>query len=184
MDQENQPLDPISDDGIPSNQNNFKNDSRSLGYTVTRTMKAVDGLTVIICPNGENSKSFTTNPVGLAQGIKSSLFGSLVDPEIRVNRRANVVAFELKDVDKNKIEALLLISKVGKWNVECYQPRKKSSAKRTCGVIRGVALSAELEELKEMIMVDNQYKILGLNRLPTFKSGKKTDSTAIYLSFI
>ena len=170
-------------DSIPSNQNILMNRGRSLGFTVTKTMKAIDGLTVIISPTGENSKSFTTNPVGLAQGLRNSPFESLVNPEIRVNRRANVVAFELKDADKNKIEALLQISKVGKWSVECYQPKNKRHPNRTCGVIRGVALSTELDELKEMMIMDNQCKILSVSRLPTFRSGSRANSLAIRIDF-
>jgi hypothetical protein len=136
--------------------------------------------TVIIKPIGNNSNSFLRDPVGLATGFKNSAFAKL-DMETRINNRRNIVAVELKERNDDVITELLKTTKIGKWDVQCYQP---GSDKIGCsGVIGPIDKFAEIEEIKEIMETENGYKITGISRLNKFSRGNKEPSTAIKVDF-
>ena len=163
----------IIDDGAS------RNSSKRLGYTETKTMRANNELTIIISPSGENSKSFTTDPVGLAQGLRNSPFHKINKKDLRVNRRANIVAVELYTGDENEIESLLEVTNIGKWMVNCYLPRSRTTDS-IYGVVKGIDQTVGMEELKELTQDDN---IKNMMRLPSYRNGVKQESTAIRIQF-
>ena len=76
-------------------------------------MRSNNDNVVVIRPSGDNAKSFTTNPVGLAEGIQKSPISVMEPAEIRVNPRANVIAVEFGVGKSEQIQTLLRVTSIG-----------------------------------------------------------------------
>ena len=148
----------------------------SLGFNLTKTMMSNNKKVIVIKPEGTNSKTFTSDPAGLAIAIKNSLFGNVKREEIRVNTRRNLIAIERNAWNEAEIENLLVNKKIGKWDVTWYRPGIHSNS---WGVIKGIDLAVDVTSLTELAESDDGRKILKFERLPMFVNGKKEDSRAL-----
>ena len=63
--------------------------------------------------------------IGIARGIQSIIEEQNKLKDVRINRRRNIVAIELKVTDENMMQMLLHSRKFGKWEVKCFQPNRK-----------------------------------------------------------
>ncbi|KAF2346244.1 Endonuclease/exonuclease/phosphatase [Trinorchestia longiramus] len=81
-----------------------------------------DSKGILVRPIGMEAHTFTSDPVALAQGIGESPFKVIQKSHIRVNKRGNLVAFELEEATIGKLASLLAVKRLGKWTVNCSQP--------------------------------------------------------------
>ena len=135
---------------------------------------------ILIKPTGENAKKLINNPVAIVKALKESSFSRFNDKQVRINKRKELIAIDMKS-SLEKIPELLRTDKIGNWPVYCYQP--KSDVYRY-GVIYPVDRNADLNELLEMIEIPNsEIKALNLTRLKKKVDNTWVDSETIKITF-
>lgn len=122
----------------------------------------------------------TLDPVGIALSFNKQLPQEEIK-DIRINRRRNVVAVEVKSPTPELMDKLKNISKIGKCTVKGHKPSEEVLGTHCSGVISPIGLDADLNELGSMMT--SPAKILKLSRLPKFSNGRKEDSVAIKIDF-
>ena len=104
--------------------------------------------------------------------------------DVRINRRRNVVAVELKQTgDRDStMRTLLEITRLGDFTVKAHKPAGLSTIGiHKSGVISPVGFDVNMDDLKTMLISPN--KIIQCTRLFKFSTGSKQPSTAIKLDF-
>ncbi|KAF2356554.1 Zinc finger CCHC-type [Trinorchestia longiramus] len=144
-------------------------------------MQSEDSKVILVHPIGMEARTFTTNPVALAQGIGESLFKVIQKSHIRVNKRDNLVAFELEEatIGNGKLTSLLAVKRLGKWTVNYSQP---VSQMQSWGVIMGIHPSVNVEDIKTSADCGSS-ELLSVARLPRYSGGIKEESSAVKLGF-
>ncbi|KAF2355696.1 hypothetical protein FHG87_013551 [Trinorchestia longiramus] len=151
----------------------------NLGFNITKTMRSEDSKVILVRPIGMEAHTFTSDPVALAQGIGESSFKVIQKTHIRVNKRGNLVAFELEEATIGKLTSLLPVKRLGKWTVNCSQP---VSQMQSWGVIKGIHQSVNVEHIKASADCGSS-ELLSVARLPWYSGGKKEESSAVKLGF-
>ncbi|KAF2349005.1 hypothetical protein FHG87_020237 [Trinorchestia longiramus] len=123
--------------------------------------------------------TFTSDTVALAQGIGESPFKVIQKSHIRVNKRGNLVAFELEEATIGKLTSLLAVKRLGKWTVNCSQP---VSQMQSWEVIKGIHPSVNVEDIKASADCGSS-ELLSVTRLPRYSGGIKEESSAVKLGF-
>ncbi|KAF2363930.1 Zinc finger CCHC-type [Trinorchestia longiramus] len=151
----------------------------NLGFNITKTMQSKGSNMILVRPIGMEAHTFTSDPVALAQGNGESPFKVIQKSHIRVNKRGNLVAFELEEAAIGKLTSLLAVKKLGKWTVNCSQP---VSQMQSWGVIKGIHPSVNVEAI--MASADcGSSELLSVTRLPRYSGGIKEESSAVKLGF-
>lgn len=127
-----------------------------------------------------NDNILTQDPVSIALSFNSQ-FPQEEIKDIRINRRRNVVAVEVKNPTVELMNKLRGISKIGKYTVNGHAPSEEILGIHCSGVISPIALDANLDELRPIM--SSLANILKLTRLSKFSNGRKEDSTAIKIDF-
>ncbi|KAF2343366.1 Zinc finger CCHC-type [Trinorchestia longiramus] len=174
-------------DASTSAQSNSRREKRekgrvpkpNLGFNITKTMRSEDSKVILVRPIGMEAHTFTSDPVALAQGIGESPFIVIQKTHIRVNKRGNLVAFELEEATIGKLTSLLAVKRLGKWTVNCSQP---VSQMQSWGVIKGIHQSVNVEEIKASADCGSS-ELLSVARLPRYSGGIKEESSAVKLGF-
>ncbi|KAF2349795.1 hypothetical protein FHG87_019450 [Trinorchestia longiramus] len=151
----------------------------NLGFNVTKTMGSEDSKVILVRPIGMEARTFTTDPVALAKGIGESPFKIIQKSHIRVNKRGNLVAFELEEATIGKLKSLLAVKRLGQWTVNCSQP---VSEMQSWGVIKGIHQSVNVEDIKASADCGSS-ELLSVARLPRYSGGIKEESSAVKLGF-
>ncbi|KAF2344436.1 Zinc finger CCHC-type [Trinorchestia longiramus] len=151
----------------------------NLGFNITKTMRSEDSKVILVRPIGMEAHTFTSDPVALAQGIGEYPFKVIQKTHIRVNKRGNLVAFELDEATIGKLSSLLAVKRLGKWTVNCSQP---VSQMQSWGVIKGINQSVKVEDIKASADCGNS-ELLSVARLPRYSGGIKEESSAVKLGF-
>ncbi|KAF2354116.1 hypothetical protein FHG87_015130 [Trinorchestia longiramus] len=151
----------------------------NLGFNITKTMRSEDSKVILVRPIGMEAHTFTSDPVALAQGIGESPFKVIQKTHIRVNKRGNLVAFELDKATIGKLTSLLAVKRLGKWTVNCSQP---VSQMQSWGVIKGIHQSVNVEDIKASADCGSS-ELLSVARLPRYSGGIKEESSVVKLGF-
>ncbi|KAF2347025.1 Zinc finger CCHC-type [Trinorchestia longiramus] len=152
----------------------------NLGFNITKTMRSEDSKVILVRPIGMEAHTFTSDPVALARGIGESPFEVIQKTHIRVNKRGNLVAFELDEATIGKLTSLLAVKRLGKWTVNCSQP---VSQMQSWGVIKGIHQSVNVEDIKASADCGSS-ELLSVARLPRYSGGIKEESSAVKLGFV
>ncbi|KAF2345424.1 hypothetical protein FHG87_023820, partial [Trinorchestia longiramus] len=151
----------------------------NLGFNITKTMRSEDSKVILEPQIGMEAHTFTSDPVALAQGIGESPFKVIQKSQIRVNKRGNLVAYELEEVTIGKLTSLLAVKRLGKWTVNCSQP---VSQMQSWGVIKGIHPSVNVEDIKTSADCGSS-ELLSVTRLLRYSGGIKEESSAVKLGF-
>lgn len=148
---------------------------------INATLGSMGKGTVILIKPVVDSNDFTKNPFFITKSIKSSPFKSLDIKDVRVNHKRQIIAIEAKSpLSVNQVEILTKVETLGNTAVRCYVPRSDATC---CGVIYPVALSVDLDELKNEATVSNNIKIQSITRLKKKINNKWEDSLSIKVLF-
>jgi len=143
------------------------------------------GNSIIITPVGENAQSFCYSPIAIARGLKQDPFNKITPKEVRINKRRNLIAIEVYDSDKPKIEILKLleVTKLGKFDVTCRRPLNEVVCS---GVIGPVEADISVKEIQEALKCYSTA-ILKVTRLNRFNKSKhinrKEPSLSVKIDF-
>lgn len=158
------------------NPNNLQN----LKFPTNATLQSSGrGFTILIKPQGPNAISFLKDPIGLAQGIKNSLFGAVKDLEVRPNPRRQLIALQSPSFTDENIANYLDVSMIGKWAVRCYQP---GSDVRVHGVIGPVDPNVDVRDVVELASAGD-FVISDIVRLTRFRNGNREPSATLKVTF-
>ena len=135
--------------GNENNQSLPKRGKTNGTFPINKTLISNQQRTIVIKPIGEQSNKLLTDPVGLAKALDNSKFKEINNKELRLNRRRNILALEIKE-ETVEIEKFLEVSELGKWRVKCYVPGN-NRGNSVSVVIKPIHHDVDLEELKEMI---------------------------------
>ncbi|KAF2353868.1 Zinc finger CCHC-type [Trinorchestia longiramus] len=150
----------------------------NLGLNVTKTMQSEDCKVILVCPIEMEACTFTTDPVALAKGIGESPFKIIQKSHIRVNKRVNLVAFEL-EATIDKLTSLLAVKRLGKWTINCSQ---LVSQMQSCGIIKGIHQSVNVEDIKASADCGSS-ELLSVVCLPWYSGGIKEELSVVKLGF-
>lgn len=128
-----------------------------------------------------NTGILTLDPIGIAKSFERVLPGDISD--IRINRRRNIVAVELKNSCVENLEHLKNIKQIGKFTVQGYNPSDSLYGQgATCsGVISPIGFEDDLEEIRTLLTATAEP--VRITRLSKYSNGKKEDSFAIKIDF-
>lgn len=151
---------------------------------INSTLRSTDlGTVVIIQPS---SKNLLSNPVAVAKALKNSPFGKHKMKDIRTNKRKNFIVSELETYDPQVIKELIEVTKLGEWEVQCFQPKNDMGKS---GVFGPLSLEASLADLKEHIQIKSLNnegeipEIISLDRLKRKTDEGWVDSACIKITF-
>ena len=147
-----------------------KGESRPRNTTRTETVK---GKVIVVQPIGDDIEvqKYIRDPVKVSNAIEESEFGSVELEEVITNPRRGTVTVVVKD--REAVEGLLKVDKLGIWKVRCFQPVTHTTV---YGVIGPIAEDNTEEQVKwgvdrrveqRNFSVARLYKGRGRNRMPT-----------------
>lgn len=139
------------------------------------------GVVILVKPLGENYRDLINDPLEISELLDSSDFAKADLNDIRINKRKAIISIELKRREPAVIEKLLTITKLGKWNIQCYLP---NTDKYISGVIWPIHINADLVKVKEK-MVPNvpTAKVIKLERLKMREGRDWKASSSIRVTF-
>ena len=144
------------------------------------TLRSSGSKTTVVFKQTDNIKSpFSLDPISIAKSLKD-LFPNNEIKDVRINRRRNLVAVELKLPIIDNINKLLSIKNLGKWGVQGHQPASDLGT-HCSGVIGPISKDVNLNELLEI--QESNIKIIHITRLPKFTNSVKQESMVIKLDF-
>ena len=131
---------------------------------------------IIIKPREDQCKKFFADNVKIFRLLQKSVFGEAGILENRKNLKKEVQVVKIKD--KNKIETILQITKLGEFDVKCSIPIGRSDNQHI-GVIGPIGTETDLDELQEIIKFEGKYQIEKIQRILSFKSKERTPTNLL-----
>lgn len=173
----------------PENSNNSElerssRNSQNLvsGLPMNRTLESQkQDRVVIISPTEENARELISNPVAIMKAIEGSPFNHQLIKDIRVNKKKNIIAAELREKNQQLMDKLVSVTSIGTWKVKCYQPLSDTLY---VGVISPISIASNLEETRDLINenADNN-RVLKIERLYKRENDQWVHSPSVKLVF-
>lgn len=157
------------------------NRSGLLNEETSQVLNSAMGRVIIIerlDASDEENKVFLGASVKISKLLKDSPFGIAGIEELTVNWKRKTLSILMRD--KTSISELLLIKKLGQYNITCTQPLSHSLVR---GVIGPIGMETTMEELQESLGERENQKVTAAERMPKYSGGKKESSLAVKLTF-
>ena len=135
---------------------------------------------ILIKPANDSSADLTKRPDKFASAFASSPFGKVAVADVRLNKKAGLVAVQLSHNQKHLLAELLQVTTLGEWDVVCSIPNRD---RFKFGVISPIAVSADIGSLRDSIKTPSGVKLFSIERLNCRKDGQLQPSETVRLQF-
>lgn len=156
---------------------------KSPNYPTNGTLRSKDSKNTIVITQADDKQSkISHDPIGIAKGLDAILDKDDIK-DVRINRRRNCIAVELKQEASSKKQALLEIEQVGKWKVKIHESSQDQENFPTCSAVIG-PLDLETDRTELLKSLKNAVPpVIDIVRLPMFTPQGKKDSLSLKLVF-
>jgi hypothetical protein len=165
------------EDGKFGNPNRFANTTREIPPVINSALGRVIILELTNVTE-EEKKAFLGASIRMSNLVKNSPFGAAGVEEVSVNWKRKTLSILMKD--KNSVAELILIKKLGPFDIACSQPLSHSLVR---GVIGPIGMETTMEELQDELREQENQQGITAERLPKFSNGRKEMSLAVKLTF-
>ena len=135
---------------------------------------------ILIKPANDSSSDLTKRPDKFALSFASSPFGDIEGTDIRLNKKAGLVAVQLPLHKRHLLPDLLQVTKLGEWDVVCSVPNRD---RFKFGVISPISVTTDIASLRNSIKTPPGVTLFNVERLDRRKDGQLLPSETVRLQF-